>query len=297
MIAVLALGVVRSPASAADLLTGAIPLNPTAASVSDQNLLIGQLKAAGVRTICVALTDDTVRIAFAKRAYDQGITIEALVERQFRTREMGPNSVLANWGNLPLASIDPVLSKSSFHNMLDKLEADGVVLAGLELGNEINWTGINPVFPAGAYGKIFNFDDLHTDPRAAQLAAGLRQYVKVLAVLKDVRDRSALNRNTPIISAGLSTVGPAGTQSDFFTQHGYALTISAALTFVRENGLDRIVDGYGIHYYPDANSTADGRQRRMDAFAVSQCRAPGASVGKPCWMTEWGSAIATCLAR
>src|ERR1700730_6435723 len=100
-------------------------------------------------------------------------------------------------------------------------------------------------FPKTIHGKIFDFDDLHHDPRAQQIAAGLLQYVKVMAVLKDVRDHSSLNQKTPIISAGLSTVGPAGTAPDFFTQHGYAVTVSATLTFLRNNGLDSLIDGYG----------------------------------------------------
>jgi hypothetical protein len=112
--------------------------------------------------------------------------------------------------------------------------------------------------------------------------------VKVLAVLKDVRDHSNLNRKTPIISAGLSTVGPAGTRPDFFTSHGYAVTISATLTFLRANGLDNLVDGYGIHYYPDGKSTTAERKSRMEIYAVSQCRPAGVAGGKPCWMTEWG---------
>jgi hypothetical protein len=279
-------------AQTATLETGAIPLNPTAASVAEQNNLISQLRAAGVHVIRVALTTDNVRIAFAKRAYEQGIKIEALIEPQFpKGAVAGPDQsddTPRIWGGLPLASVDPALSKAYFQTLFQKLEASGIVLAGLELGNEINWTNVNKDFPKTIHGKIFNFDDLHHDPRAQQIAAGLLQYVKVMAVLKDVRDHSSLNQKTPIISAGLSTVGPAGTAPDFFTQHGYAVTISATLTFLRNNGLDSLVDGYGIHYYPNDKTTAAERRNRMDTYAVSQCRPTGFAGGKPCWITEWG---------
>ncbi|WP_183572628.1 hypothetical protein HDF18_05150 [Mucilaginibacter sp. X5P1] len=278
--------------AALDLVTGAIPLNPTAASVAEQNNLIQQLKAAGVHVIRVALTTDNVRIDFAKRAYDQGIKIEALIEPQFPRSALAVLNQSDNypqiWGGLPLASVDPVLSKSYFQILFQKLEANGIVLAGLELGNEINWTKLNKDFPKTIHGKIFNFDDLHHDPQAQHIAAGLLQYLKILAVLKDVRDHADLNRKTPIISAGLSTVGPAGTTPNFFTLHGYAVTISATLTFLRLNGLDTLVEGYGIHYYPDDKTTASERRKRMDTYACSQCRAAGVTGGKPCWITEWG---------
>jgi hypothetical protein len=283
---------ITRPALAADLITGAIPLNPTAASVADQDRLIRQLKAAGVRVIRVALTPDNVRIEFAKRAYDQGIKIEALIEPQVLSGALAGSGQSDGaprlWGGLTLDSIDPVLSKAYFEALFQKLEANGIVLAGIELGNEINWTNVNNDFPKTIHGKIFNFDDVRHDPQAQSVATGLQQYVKALAALKDVRDQSRLNQQTPIISAGLSTVGPAGTAPDFFTQHGYAVTISATLTFLRANGLDNLVDGYGVHYYPNDKATPADRKKRMEVYAISQCRPPGVAGGKPCWITEWG---------
>src|SRR5580704_2903042 len=84
------------------------------------------------------------------------------------------------------------------------LSLKGVVLAGVELGNEINWTDFNGDFPIPGQGKSFTFDDLSRDPEARQVAQGFLQYLKVLAVLKEVRDHSKLNQHTPIISAGMA---------------------------------------------------------------------------------------------
>ena len=176
-------------------MTGAIPLNPTAARVAAQDELIQQLKAAGVHVIRVALTPDDLRIDFAKRAYAQGIKIEALIEPQVpRGAASGPDpsdGAPRAWGGLVLDAIDPALSKAYFETLFQKLRANGVLLAGIELGNEINWTNVNKDFPKTIHGKIFNFDDLHHDPLAQPYAAGLLQYVKALAALKDVRDHSA----------------------------------------------------------------------------------------------------------
>ena len=147
----------------------------------------------------------------------------------------------------PLSYADPKLSEAYFQGLLEKLEANGVVLASIELGNEINWSAFNGEFPLPGEGKIFSLDDLYRDPEGQQVAKGFLRYLQILKVLKDVRDHSRLNRNTPIISAGLSPTGRArvltGNKED-------GVSIEATLQFLRANGLDNLVDGYGIHFYP-----------------------------------------------
>jgi hypothetical protein len=73
----------------------------------------------------------------------------------------------------------------------------------MELGNEINWAAFNAEFPLPGEGKILSLADLSHDPEGRQIAKGFLQYLKILAVLKEVRDHSRLNRNTPIITAGM----------------------------------------------------------------------------------------------
>jgi len=54
----------------------------------------------------------------------------------------------------------------------------------------------NPEFPLPGEGKQFGLDDIYHDPEAQQIAKGYLQYLKVLAVLKDIRDHSN-STNTP----------------------------------------------------------------------------------------------------
>jgi hypothetical protein len=66
----------------------------------------------------------------------------------------------------------------------------------------------------------------------------------------------------------------------------------ATLEFMREHGLDKLVDAYGIHTYPwvdDAGTAkgADGRRSRLAKYVLDECRPEGSSNGKPCWITEW----------
>jgi hypothetical protein len=187
------------------------------------------------------------------------------------------------WGGHPLSAADPTLSKATFQSLIGKLDNAGVVLAGLELGNEINWAAFNPEFPLPGEGKVFNLAELSTDPEGQKIAAGYLQYLKILAVLKQVRDASTINRTTPIISAGLSPAGAARTEPTGGRRED-AVTIDATLQFLRAHGLDQYVDAYGIHIYPSQN-TASGRSAAIATQDVSEC---GLGGGKPCWVTEWG---------
>ena len=94
----------------------------------------------------------------------------------------------------PLSWADLEASRVSYQSLFDKLDANGIVLAGIELGNEINWTDFNGDFPIPGEGKAFSLEDLSRDPEAQQVARGFLQYLKLLAALKEVRDHSKLNR-------------------------------------------------------------------------------------------------------
>ena len=196
-----------APARAQEMVVGVNVVNPMRASVADQNALLGQLKVAQVRIIRCGISNDDKGIDFAKRAAAQGIRIQLIVGPAYPPtapkRPYQPNEFPAMWGGPPLSAADPALSKAAFQRLFDGLDANGIALAGVELGNEINWAAFNPEFPLPGEGKILSLQDLSDDPEGKQIAKGLLQYVKVLAVLKDVRDHSRLNRSTPIISAGL----------------------------------------------------------------------------------------------
>jgi len=178
--------------------------------------------------------------------------------------------------------------------LLAKLDAAGVSLIGFELGNEINSPMFNADFslpaenPAGS--REFTADDLSRDPEAEQVAKGYLQYLKLLAVIKDVRSHSKLNQRTPIISAGLvfneAPDAPRTSRLD-------AVGAGATLDFMRAHGLDDLVDAYGVHTYPWTNSPGDpsaaaGRRDRLQKYVLAECRQQGSVAGRPCWITEWG---------
>jgi hypothetical protein len=289
LVAQLALFVLCASASASNLVNGVVLNQVANASVADQNAIIAQLKQAGVRVVRIGLKPNDAEVNFAKRLYDQGIKIELLVGPQYPpnapTRPYQPKAFPDMWSGHPLSSADPELSRAGFQAILGKLEANGIVLEALEFGNEYNWAPFNAEFPLPGEGKNFGLHDLYHDPEGKQIAKGFLQYLKVLAVLKEVRDQSKLNQRTPIISVGLADDGP---EKVWANSKVSGVSLNASIEFMQANGLDNLVDYYGIHTYPSESTNPAARKSALEMYAVHECRPAASKVGKPCWITEWG---------
>lgn len=185
---------------------------------------------------------------------------------------------------MPLSECDVELSKANFQDIFDKFDSKGVTLTAVEPGNEINWTDFNGDFPVPGEGKVFSREDLDTNPEAKKVAKGYLQYIKLLKALKSVRDHSRLNSKTPIIAAGMAgaTDGAWRLKSKLD-----AVSVGATYAFMREHGLDDLVEGYGTHAYPGIVKAGDKkafaeREQKMDKSFFPEGN------GKPYWVTEWG---------
>ena len=206
-------------------------------------------------------------------------------------RPYRPKDFPGMWAGPPLSYLDPELSQQYFQQVMDKLDANGIVLAGLELENEINMAGDNPDFRLPGEGKVLSLNDLYHDPEGQQVAKGYLQYLKELAALKQVRDRSKLNQHTPLLPTSLVDIvqeGPWPTPKKYD-----GVSVGATLAFFRANGLDKLVDAYNLHTYPWGDSPGDKasaihRMRRLQALVLPVCSVAGSPSGKPCWITEWG---------
>jgi hypothetical protein len=64
------------------------------------------------------------------------------------------------------------------------------------------------------------------------------------------------------------------------------VSLPDTIEFLRQNGLDKLVDGYGVHVYPtgDPHATVSARMRELEKKNIFYER----SRNKPCWLTEWG---------
>ena len=274
-------------ASAATLMTGVNLPNATRAGPADRAAVIGQLKAAGVQHVRFPFGIDPGDIGYAEQLYAQGIKIDMIVSPQYPpnapTRPPYPDDPHMYTGH-PLSDADPTLSRTYYQTLMERLDASGVVLTSLELGNEINWSAFNADFPLPGEGKIFDMNDLSHDPEGQQIARSFIRYLQILAALKDARDHSKLNRNTPIISAGLSPTGRARVTPE---KKEDGVSIEATIQFLRANGLDNLVDGYGVHFYPWQRTTQE-TDMNLRNNVVTVCQPAGSGAGKPCWITEWG---------
>lgn len=277
------------------VVVGVNVVNPMRANFGDQNATFSQLKAAGVQVIRCGITADGKGIDYAKRAAENGISVQLILSPQYPpgapSRPYDPKNFPNMWGGHPLSYADPELSKTYYQSLFDQLDKNGIVLAGVELGNEINWAAFNPEFPLPGEGKILSLHDLYNNPEGRQIAQGFLQYLKVLAVLKEVRDQSHLNHHVPIILAGMVSA-PDG-EKLYNNKKEDMVSLPATIGFLQANGLDTLVNAYGIHSYPSAaqpgNPVADTkRAARFTSVDIAECRPVGSKSGKPAWITEWG---------
>jgi len=292
----LVLGVTCSAPSIAQTQVGVNLTNGDRLSQSAQLAALSELQAAGAKVIRIPLEPRTWgppgvysdSIALIKTAYASGIKPIVIVPLQYpatvKPRPYNP-AYPDIWAAYPLSQSDPAIFASWFTPILAQLEESGVVLAGLELGNEINWAPFNGDFPVPGEGNVFGDTDLYSNPEAEVIAAGYRAYMLSLQALRQIRDGSAVNQATPVISAGLSNPGAPRTRG--VTLDGIpvdAVSINATLNYFRANGLDTIADTYGIHFYPNANVTPEQRYKDLANNALTQCGKYGVS----CTVTEWG---------
>jgi hypothetical protein len=240
--------------------------SPDKLTPQQQDMILDSMKSAGVRVIRASIANNDKSLAFAQRVYAHGIKIEWFAW-----------GIPSRSGNMILSSADPDKFRTYFQPLLAKLDSMGIVLAGLELGNEINWSN-HDLGPSGT-GRVLTLEDLSNDPKGKQVAKGYLQYVKLLAVLKDIRDHSKLNQRTPIISAGSGELDASPKDRD-------AVSLKAMIQFLRAHGMDQFVDAYGVHFYPQGNATPAARLSSLQRD-FAECGA-GGSGGKPCWLTEWG---------
>lgn len=274
-------------ARAQNVIVGVNIVNVARLNEQHQDAFVEELRKNGVNTVRLGMDEKYTH--FIIRAYQRGIGVVAVVFPWFGSEKkarMRPSALSVGliWGQAAFSTIDPEAFRAWFSTRLAALEAGGVRLTAFELGNEINTAGYDGDFPVQASGREPGISDLNNskDSEASAIAAGYHQYLKVLAELKRVRDASKLNRMTPIISAGLADGGPPGKRIGA-KQDG--VSIPDTLDFLRQNGLDELVDGYGIHFYPpnqDPHVPVSDRIKSLSERAFSRCTS-----AKPCWLTEW----------
>jgi hypothetical protein len=248
-------------------------------SKTAQEAEVQQMAESGVKTIRTSLFPDTTD--FITGAFQHGIGCVVIAYPFLGSKAKSKGG----WADVPLSELNPQEFTAAFEPLLAKLEAAGVRLSAIELGNEINTSCCNGDLPDPGSGRELGLSDLNNpnDSEGRAVATGYRAYLKVMAALKDLRDHSKLNQHTPIITAGLADWGLPAPKSP---SKKLDVSLRDTIAFFRQNGMDKLVDGYGVHVYPsaDLNRPVSARIASLEEGVFSAC-AQGA---KPCWMTEWG---------
>ena len=264
------------------------------ASDQQQDALIAQLQRDGVKTIRTGLGGHGERYtSFVIKAYQLGIGSVVMVSPF--AGNSGQHALPADaaagrpWGLPALSDADPDGFSKWFVPTLARLEAAGVHVTAFELGNELNTPRFNADFrPELISGRVLGLPDLDNprDREGNAVATGYRDYLRIMASLKGFRDHSKFNQKTPILSS-MSADWGAPHNRKRGDRAPDAVSIPDSIAFLRQNGLDELVDGYAVHTYPSADpslSVAARAELLEQRGVLSACRR-GA---KPCWVTEWG---------
>ncbi len=199
----------------------------------------------------------------------------------FRAPDAMRTSYGRTWNAARLSMIDLDLFRSFVREVLTDLDRRGVRLAGLQIGNEINWAHFNGDLRISSRAGVAvarSVETLH-DPDA--FLRGLDRYIDALKIVREELARSTLNHEVQLIASGL-VVGDFA----FADAMGFEVVPArTALMLLRQRGLDQLVDIYGVHVYPPATTNPLTMLRSVEV-ALSQCADP--QHGKPCWLTEWG---------
>jgi hypothetical protein len=180
---------------------------------------------------------------------------------------------------LDMGRYEPFLAR-----FLDELERRNVRLAGIEIGNEINWADFNGDLPLLTPGRIFSTAD-EVSAAAPDVLLGFAVYGRVVAATRrQISGRPTLAA-VPLISAGF-----IDGRSPFVIQSGgTALSLRLTAQLLRDSGAMEQIDGLAVHVYPRVGR--DHRAaREVIADAVGFADRFCAEMTKPCHLTEWGFA-------
>jgi hypothetical protein len=290
LLTVAALLVCLTPAFAKDVLVGVNVMTPADLSEDEQDRLVDDLCKAHVKIIRVGTNRQGMGLKplfrFISKSHERGIgAIITVAPGQGGTGEHTAPADPKNgrpWATGALSDANPAGFRKWMTTQMQALDAAGIRAAAFELGNEVNSVGFNGDFIPPYKGRVLGISDLSNpnDKQGQAVAKGYQAYVRIMEVLKDVRDHSTVNKSTPIITSGLANCGMPG-------DHGFLnldwVSIPGSIEYWRQLGIDRLVDGYGVHVYPPGNAQASVADR------VSELKrsvfAGGGS--KPFWLTEW----------
>ncbi len=209
--------------------------------------------------------------------------IDATVAEAGAQQRPATKGFFASYG---LSQIDPNRLEDAAERLADFVSTQAVGLIGIEVGNEMNWSGYNGDLMIGKGRIISNLDQLDAEQEAAFLL-GLDRYVEALERVEAVVYTYDWSTDVAVISGGLADIN-----LDYIEHRGATLVEpSLVWRLLNERQAFRHLDGVGLHIYEPLRPgfEDDDREQMLTSF-TDNCLSPLFG-SLPCWITEFGMAI------
>jgi hypothetical protein len=188
-----------------------------------------------------------------------------------------------SWDMRRLSDINLRKFQAFLRDTLRDLDSTATRILAIEPGNELNWAPYNGDLHIYKSGKVKTAQSPAELQDRERFLIGLDLYVDIVRIIRAELERTKVNTLTRIVSAGLADVPQSIADNDGMEQ----VSSLQMINLLRQRGIDRWIDAYGVHIYPSRQIPADARRRRI-VDLLSFCKVDGG--GKPCWITEWGVA-------
>ena len=186
-----------------------------------------------------------------------------------------------------LSQIDLARYRSRLEELLAFVDSHGIPLIGLELGNELNWSGYNgdlPLSPAGA--MIMSPADWASGDRA-RFERGLDRYRAVVDLTRATLAKYPAMAKVKLVSAGLADIN-----GDFIRRSG-ATYVAPGLIYqaFAARRIFQQFDIVGIHLYEPLRNASGIRDRAVLIDTQLDACGTAAFAQRSCWITEFGTAL------
>ncbi len=244
-------------------------------TVATQNADLAAMQRAGVKLIRFPLEtfagSYASSIALAKLAATYGIKTFFVISLQDDANLYAGGTVKRTGGSgifdaYPFSSLSPTAAAAVLSSQL----AQAPVYAGVELGNELNNASFNGDFTTASGGVVINLNG--SDSETTNIKTGFNNYITLLGLLRQFIASDVVSGSV-FVPAGNVVGASTGTTFDM-------AELNATLSYLKAQGLDPLVNEYGVHLYPFGTATTIAM---LEGIAFAQC-----GNVHPCYLTEWG---------
>ncbi len=252
----------------------------------DQERILTDIAASGATDVRLSLSrpvDKSIEaLAIAHRLGLRILLEIQLGNKSYYPQTVGPRTGHGRiWDVYRLSDLDLARYRRELQQALQRIDALGVRLVGVEPGNEINYAGYNgdlAVYRKPGARTPRSIAELR---ERARFERGLDNYVKALEISRSELRKTVHSRDAAVISAGLSDMSAAEADRRGMER----LDPDEFVALLRQRGIDSLVDAYGIHIYP-GRKAAPAISGGSEAFSTSAGpRQPQVLLGH-----EWGIA-------